>query len=577
MCNGSQSGFKLGDFSIDEYRPMKVIVIGAGYSGIIAGIRFQQRIPNLELTIYEQNAGVGGTWYSNRYPGVACDIPSHCYQLTFEPKTDWSSLYAPGAEIRTHLESVVEKHKLVPYIKLQHRVLHARYEELTGKWHLRVRRPMFTDTADFLFTGVGMLSRWKWPEIDGLNTFEGKLLHTANFDVGERTWEKAVEDWQWRTKKVGVIGSGSSAIQTVAALQPHVGRMVQFVRGKTWVSPPFTRHKLGELLRHDTGAENFEFSQDDKEAFKDEEEYKQFRHELESALQSNHGLTLRGSTQQTTARQEFTENMRKKLAKKPWIMDHLLPDFAVSCRRLTPGPGYLEALCEDNVDFVPKDIRRITPRGIETVDGKHTDLDVIICATGFDISFHLDFSIAGRGGLSIQEKWTPHPSTYLSMCTDGFPNWFMAFGPNSVLATGSLLILLERQVEYAVAAMKKMQRERLKSIEVKKEAVRDFEEYLETVFSEKCRSWYKMGTEDGRIVGLWPGSSLHGLRVLEHPRWEDFKYESADGVHNRFYWLGDGQTYNEKTMTGDRAWYLNDNEVDIPPSECPRHLRQISV
>ncbi|KZT02179.1 uncharacterized protein LAESUDRAFT_662540, partial [Laetiporus sulphureus 93-53] len=385
-------------------------------------------------------------------------------------------------------------------------------------------------------------------------------------------WQKAVEDWQWRTKKVGVIGSGSSVIQTVAALQPHVGRMVQFVRGKTWVSPPFTRQKLGELLQRDTDAENFEFSQADKEAFKDEEVYKQFRHELESALQSDHCVTLRGSTRQTKARQELTENMRKKLWKKPWILDHLLPDFGVSCRRLTPGPGYLEVFSQ--MPFVPKDIRRITPRGIETVDGKHIDVDVIICATGFDISFHLDFSITGRGGLSIQEKWTPHPSTYLSMCTDGFPNWFMAFGPNSVLAAGSLLILLERQVEYAVAAMKKMQRERLKSIKVKKEAVRDFDEYLEnyfpkTVFSEKCRSWYKMGTEDGRIVGLWPGSSLHGLRVLEHPRWEDFNYESADGVHNRFYWLGDGQTCNEKTMTGDRAWYLNDNEVDIPPSECP--------
>jgi len=135
-------------------------------------------------------------------------------------------------------------------------------------------------------------------------------------------------------------------------------------------------------------------------------------------------------------------------------------------------------------------------------------------------------------------------------------------------------VLVERQIDYAVEAAKKLQRERLKSIEVKKRAVVDFDEYLEayfpkTVYSDKCRSWYKMGEEDGRIVGLWPGSCLHAVRALEYPRWEDYEYEPADNTRNRMYWLGDGQTYNEKTMTGDLAWYLNDDQVDIPPE--PQH------
>ncbi|KZT07847.1 FAD/NAD-binding domain-containing protein [Laetiporus sulphureus 93-53] len=585
----ADSNFKLGDFSIDEYRPIKVVAIGAGFSGIIAGIRFPQRIPNVELTIYDKNAGVGGTWYSNKYPGLACDIPAHCYQLTFEPKTDWSSFYAPGPEIRAYLESVVEKYKLMRYIKLQHRVVHARYDEPTGKWHLRIRRPVpssssnpnnegnadvgyeeFADTADILFTGLGSLSRWKWPEIDGLRTFKGQLFHTADFDVGKRTWQEAVEEWQWKDKTVGVIGVGSSAIQIVPALQPRVRKIYNFVRGKTWISTPFASAKLAELMKRDPDAENYTFSEADKEAFEDPGYYKQFRHELESDLNSAHASTLRGSVQQQAGRDAFTVHMRKKLAKKPWIMDHLLPDFGVACRRLTSGPGYLEALCADNVDFVPKDISRITSKGIETNDGQHTDVDIIICATGYDYSFQFDFPLIGRGGVSIQEKWTPHPSTYLAVCTDGFPNWFMALGPNSALGSGSLLVLIERQVEYAIAAAKKMQRERLKSIEAKADAVKDFDKYLEhyfpkTVYSEKCRSWYKMGKEEGRNVALWPGSCLHAVRAYEHPRWEDFDYELADGVRNRMYWLGDGQTYNEKTMSGDRAWYLNDEEVDIPP------------
>ncbi|GBE88396.1 Putative sterigmatocystin biosynthesis monooxygenase [Sparassis crispa] len=572
--------FKLGTFSIDEYRPIKVVVIGAGFSGIAAGIRFPQRLQNLDLTIYDKNAGVGGTWFSNKYPGLACDIPAHCYQYTFEEKTDWSSFYAPGPEIRSYLEGVVDKYKLTRYIKLRHQVVHARYDEPSGKWYLRIRRPVpctnsdgeqfeeFEDVADFLFTGIGGLSRWTWPDIEGLKDFKGKLFHSADFEVGNQTWQEAVEDW--KDKKVGVIGVGSSALQLVPSIQPRVAKLSNYVRGKTWLSTPFSGAKFAELLKRDPTAENYTFCEEDKETFKDPVYYKQFRHELESDLNSNHSSTLRGTESQLAARTIFADNMRKKLAKKPWIADHLIPDFSVACRRLTPGPGYLEAVSQDNVDFVTTHIKQITPTGIETVDGKHDDLDIIICATGYDTSFQLEFPIIGRDGTDIRDKWSPHPVTYLTLCVDGFPNWFFSLGPNSGVGSGSLLVLIERQVEYAVEVVKKLQREWLKSIEVKREALEDFDEYLEhyfpkTVYSDKCRSWYKMGQEEGRVVGLYPGSCLHAVRAIKHPRWEDYTYEAVNGIKNRLYWLGDGQTYNEKTMTGDMAWYLNEDEVDIPP------------
>ncbi|OCH86933.1 FAD/NAD-P-binding domain-containing protein [Obba rivulosa] len=570
--------FKLGDFAIDEYRRMRIVVIGAGFSGITAGIRFRQKMQNIDLIIYEKNVGIGGTWHSNKYPGLACDIPSHSYQFTFTNKTDWSAFYAPGGEIRQYLEGVVDTYKLMPYIKLEHQLMHARYDEPSGKWHLRIRRPVndvnaqfeeFEDTADFLFTGVGGLARWSWPAIEGLKDFQGRTFHSADFDVGEQTWQDAVKNWG--DKKVGVIGVGSSAIQIVPALHDKVAKVVNYVRGKTWLAAPFAGTKIAELISRDPNVENYVFTETDREAFKDPVYYKQFRHELEADLNSAHPSTLRGSEMQEVARVAFRESMLKKLAKKPWIADHLIPDFAVACRRLTPGPGYLEALCEDNVDFVTTHIKRVTRTGIETVDGKHEELDVIICATGYDTTWQFEFPMLGRGGASLQGRWRPHPETYLTICVDGFPNWFMSLGPNAGVGSGSLLAIIERQVLYAVEAAKKMQRERLKSIEVKGEAVRDFDEYLEhyfpkTVFSEKCRSWYKMGQEEGRVTGLYPGSCLHAIRVLEHPRWEDYTYELLDpGVQNRFYWLGEGQTYAEKTNSGDRAWYLNDEELDIPP------------
>ncbi|KAI0682006.1 FAD/NAD-P-binding domain-containing protein [Earliella scabrosa] len=564
------STFTPGEFSIDEYRPMKVVVIGAGFSGITAGIRFPQKIPNLELTIYEKSAGVGGTWFSNRYPGLACDIPAHC--------RDWSAFYAPGSEIREYLEGVVAKYKLMRYIKLQHEVVRAQYDEPSGKWNLRIRRlnpssgesEEFDDSADVLFTAFGALSRWRMPDIEGINNYKGLLHHSAGFDPEDKTWQEIVDGW--KDKTVGVIGVGSSAIQLVPALQPRVSKLYNYVRGKTWLSVPFASTTFAGLLNRDAAnAENFSFTEEERDRFKNDPDfYRNFRYALETDINSIHSSTLRGTPMQELGRTLFKENMKKKLAKKPWIAEKLIPEFPVACRRLTPGPGYLEALCEDNVDFISTPIKRFTEKGLELEDGTHHDLDVIFCATGYDTSFRLPFDVIGRNGVALNDKWNPHPTSYLSVCVDGFPNMFMSLGPNSAVGSGSLLALIEFEVMYAAQAVAKLQRERLKSIEVKEEALKDFDEYLEayfpkTVYSEKCRSWYKAGQEDGRIVGLWPGSTLHALRCFQYPRWEDFSYERLDPVKNRMYWLGDGQTWNEKSMTGDRAWYLATDFIDRPP------------
>ncbi|PAV15532.1 FAD NAD-binding domain-containing [Pyrrhoderma noxium] len=536
----STNEFTLLNDSIDDDRPYKVVVLGAGLSGILAGIRFRQRMKNIELIIYEKNSGVGGTWYSNKYPGIACDVPAHCYQFTFEEKSDWSAFYSPGPEIREDTERIVRKYQLMPYIKLNHELKHARHKPLLAEY------------------------RWDWPDIEGLKGFKGELIHTADWKTDESGW------WQssianWKDKVVGVIGAGSTTTQVVPTLQPHVKHLYNYVRGKTWLSPPFMVDKISELLNNDPDKGNYTFSETDKEKLKDPYFFKRFRRELEQ------GMQVKGTELQLTTQHAFEDHMRGKLKKKPWILDHLMPSFSVTCRRLTPGPGYLEAIQEDNVDFVPMLIKRITETGIELVDGTHHSLDIIVCATGYDTSFLFPFEVVGRDGISLRKRYTPHPESYLSLCTDGFPNWFMINGPNSCFGAGSLILVMEKQVDYAVEVAKKMQRERLKSIEPKLEAVKDFDDYIEayfktTVFSEGCSSWYKLGKSSGRIVGLWPGSSLHAVKAFKYPRWEDYNYENLENDHrNRFYWLGDGSTHNEKHMTGDRAWYLNPEEIDYPP------------
>ncbi|KAI0741361.1 FAD/NAD-P-binding domain-containing protein [Daedaleopsis nitida] len=578
MANSTpKATFDLGDFCIDEYRPIRVAVIGAGISGIVAGVRFPEKIPNVQLVIYEKDSGVGGTWFQNKYPGLACDIPAHCYQFTFAEKKDWSALYAPGPEIQGYLQSVVDDYKLMRYIKLHHEVVRAKYDEPAGKWHITVRRTDretgasedFEDIVDVLVPAIGVLSRWQWPNIEGLKEFKGELYHSAGFDPKEKTWQEVAD--AWKDKKVGVIGVGSSALQIVPALQPRVQKLVTYVRGKTWLAVPFASNTFADLLGRDKDqAENYKFAEEEIERFRtDPEFYRNFRHVMENELNCMHLVTIRGSEMQKRATELFKANLRRKLAKKPWIADSLMPSFPVACRRLTPGPGYLEALVEDNVDFVNTPMKRFTPTGIETADGAHQDLDVVFCATGYDTSFQLPFEIVGRLGATLNARWRPHPQTYLTMCVDGFPNMFTILGPNSATGSGSMLVMIEYEVMYVVQAVLKMQRERLRSIEVKREALEDFDQYIDayfpkTVYSDKCRSWYKMGQEDGRIVGLWPGSALAMVKAITHPRWEDFDYERVDDTTNRFYWFGDGQTYNEKTLTGDRAWYLSEAFLDIP-------------
>ncbi|KAI0088290.1 FAD/NAD-P-binding domain-containing protein [Irpex rosettiformis] len=567
---------KMAEFSIDEYRPMKVIVIGAGLTGVAAAIRYRQYVPNVDVNIYEKNDGIGGTWYLNRYPGVACDNPAHCFAYTFEHKGDWSACYSPGHEILQYINHVVDKWNVRSHIKLQHEVVHMQWDEPSGQWVVRIRRPLahdpatfeeFEDRADVVLNGTGALSRWKWPDIEGLHNFKGPIVHSACWDFGGSTWEEDVKDWG--DKNVVVVGLGSSALQIVTALQPKVGKLFQVCRGQTWVSPPFSVAKLSEMLGRELNGPdttNLYFTEEEKKLLEFQENLFRFRQQIEAQMNTAHKVTLRDSELQKTTRAMFTAHMVKSLEKKPWIVDLITPDFSVGVKRITAAPGYLEALCADNCDFVHENIKCITSSTVEAANGQSIPADVIICATGFDTSYKFPFPIIGRNGMSLDEKWSPYPRTYIAACTDGFPNLFFAFGPNSSVGTTSILGMIEHHVMYSVMATMKLQRERLKSIEVKPEAVSDFDNVMESIFSESVPTWYKVGKADGRIVALWPGSSLHCMRALRYPRWEDFNYERVDKTDNRLFWLGDGMTYSEKTLTGDRTWYINPNYVDVPPT-----------
>ncbi|KAL4772701.1 hypothetical protein BDW60DRAFT_216331 [Aspergillus nidulans var. acristatus] len=508
--------------SIDAYRPMRVVVIGSGISGIISSIRLRQRIGKLDLCVYEKNADIGGTWLENRYPGCACDIPAHTYQATFEPNKEWSTFYAAAPEIHKYWKHVSAKYGCEKYIKFKHRVVSATWENDRSKWTLQVKNldsgEVIEDQCDVVVSASGALNEWKWPSIPGLHDFKGKLMHSANWD----------ESYDYSGKRVAVIGNGSSGIQIVPGMLPKVTHLDHYIRGRTWLSPTFAREQV------------------DKRSA-----------ELENC-----------SPEQVGATAFFTENMKRRLRKKPELINDLLPTFAPACRRLTPGPGYLEALTDEKVDVISNPIAKIVEDGIVTEDGKHHPTDVVVCATGFDTTFTPRFPIVGKDGVSLAKRWEATPENYLSLAVDGFPNYFICLGPNAALGEGNLLLLIEKEIDYITYCLAKMQRDNIRAMSVRKEAVERFTKHCDqyfsrTVFGMECRSWYKGGSLNGRVTALWPGSSLHAMKALAHPRWEDYTYDYVNDNPNG--WLGDGWAEDERNgiISVD---YLDDDQVDFPTS-----------
>lgn len=304
----------------------------------------------------------------------------------------------------------------------------------------------------------------------------------------------------------------------------------------------------------------------------DPEHYLQFRKTIEADGNTVHGISFKGSEIQTEAVKAFRAMMKERLSKKPEIVEALTPSFAVGCRRLTPGPGYLEALVEDNVNFISDKIAAITPKGIQLENGKDIDLDVLVCATGFNASAPPPFSVTGLRGETLKDRFTPWPETYLGLGVDNFPNYFMMLGPNAGIGSGSLTMILECQGDYIVKAIRKLQKEDYVTMTPKTSRVKDFSAYVgeyfkKTVYMDECNSWYRSeGGKGSRITGLWPGSTLHCIETLRAPRWEDYEYETKED--NQFKWLGNGWS-TVQMGGGDPAFYLGADVVDIPSAPLP--------
>ncbi|KAI1613510.1 FAD/NAD-P-binding domain-containing protein [Exophiala viscosa] len=543
-------GYRIKEQLCGTERPMRIVHIGCGASAIALAKFLPEMLNNVSFTCYDKNEEIGGTWWENKYPGIACDIPSANYQFTWARNPNWSQFYSSGTEIWQYLKDVVVRYDLDKYMKLNHLITGTYWDDETGLWKVHIEDLIsgakFIDHAEVLINGSGLLNNWKWPDIDGLHSFQGKICHTANYDTSI----------DLHGKRVAVIGVGSSGIQVTATIAPQVGHLYTWIRSPTWVTAGFAQKFAGP----DGG--NFAYTAEQKKSFTENPtEYVKYCKTIEDELNQRFKFILAGTPEAEEAKAFSRNEMEERLKGRRDLIDKLIPTtFGVGCRRPTPGPGFLEALTMPHVTTFTQDLQQITPKGFLDHQGVEHEVDVIICATGFDTTWIPRFPIVGKTETNLQDSLKGKPISYLGVAFPDIPNYWTGVGPYGPLGHGSFFPIVEMVYRQFLTIVKKMQTENIKSITPRHEVCDAFAAHADvflkrTAWSGDCRSWFKQGRRDGPLA-MFPGTRLTYFTLMEKPRYEDYRIEYQSG--NPFGFLGNGFSTREYNGS-DLSWYLGDD------------------
>lgn len=457
------------------------------------------------------------------------------YQFTWKIKT-WTHFYSYSPEIHEYLKDIYEENDFInKYVKLRHQIEHAEWDDVKGVWKLQVRDlvndSVLEDEAEFFINAGGVLNNFKWPDIPGLDSYKGKLMHSAAYEEG----------YPLDNKRVAVIGAGSSGVQIVANIQKKASHLYHWVRSPIWITPGFAQTWAGA-----NGA-NFEYTDEQKRYLEDNpKKYLEYRKQIENELNQRFKFIIKGSAESHAARNAAEAQMRSALKDDKRLCDALIPtDFNPGCRRPTPAPGYLDALVSPNTTVYTDPVNRITPTGFLDTTGTEHPVDAIICATGFNTTWLPRFPILNGSGRDLRTLWSDpaNLTSYLSVGIPSFPNHFTFCGPYGPLGHGSFMPLIEAWTSYILTAITKAQVENLKSLTPQPAAAAEFKQHADlflqrTAWTSPCRSWFKQGEKGGQAV-VYPGSRLHFLHLLKEVRWEDYEIERWD-KGNRFAFLGNG-------------------------------------
>ncbi|OEV05247.1 flavin-containing monooxygenase [Streptomyces oceani] len=474
-----------------EHEHVRVAVIGSGFGGLGAAVRLR-RAGVTDFVVLERRDSVGGTWRDNSYPGCACDVPSHLYSFSFAHNPSWPRTFSGQPHIRAYLEQIADTFGLRPHIRLNFEVTQLTWDPEELHWVLEGSGG--TLTADFVASATGPLSDPKVPDIPGLDTFEGRVFHSAAWD----------HDYDLRGKRVAVIGTGASAIQVVPAIAPEVDRLTVFQRTPPWVMPRVDRRISGaERWLHGrvplTGALR--------------------RRLLWTIRELQVGAFTKRPNQLGLVEKLASAHMRQAI-KDPELRRQLTPDYRIGCKRILLSNSYYPALARENVDVVPAGLREVRGNTLVAADGTETEVDAIVFGTGFHVTdMPIADRIKGANGTTLAEEWQDGGMQALRGCTmAGFPNLMTIIGPNTGLGNSSMILMIEAQLNYLVDYLRQLDTLGGRTaFDARPEAVTAWNDHVQdrmrrTVWNTGgCDSWYL--DANGRNTTVWPGTTSEFRRV----------------------------------------------------------------
>jgi cation diffusion facilitator CzcD-associated flavoprotein CzcO len=487
VSHASQNGGSDADGRSPKHT--NVAIVGTGFSGIGMAIKLK-KAGRTDFLVFEKAGDVGGTWRDNHYPGIACDVPSNLYSFSFALNPNWSKSYSPGPEILDYIRATAKKYGILPFIKFNHAVTEARWDDAAQLWHLQT--PAGPYTANVVIGAMGPLSEPQIPKLPGIENFKGKMFHSQQWD----------HDYELAGKRVAVVGTGASAIQFVPQIQPEVAELHLYQRTAPWVMPRSERkvsrfeHALFKLLP---------FTQ------------KLVRASVYSFLEIRVIGFVKYQGMMKLIQKVAEVHLRRQVPDRE-LRKKITPDYLIGCKRILLANNYYPALAQDNVEVITEGVTEVREHSVVSADGTEREVDAIIWGTGFYVTRNPAWdNLFGRDGRSLSATWEKTGmESYLGSVIPNFPNLFMIVGPNTGLGHSSMVYMIESNIEYVASALKFIEANDVASVEVKREAVDEFEKKIhshmkDTVWtSGGCASWYI--DENGRNTTLWPGFTFQFRR-----------------------------------------------------------------
>ncbi|MBS0410628.1 MAG: NAD(P)/FAD-dependent oxidoreductase [Proteobacteria bacterium] len=496
---------------------MKVLVIGAGMSGILAAIKLDEA--GVGYTVVEKNADVGGTWLENTYPGCRVDSSNHFYSYSFEPNHLWPQHFSTQPVLLDYFQNVAARYDLKKRIRFETEVVSLAFDEARGVWKATLKTAKGEETleADAVITAVGQLNRPRLPDIEGRDSFKGPAFHSARWDHGVDLTDK----------RVAVIGTGASAFQFVPEIVGKVAHLEVFQRTPPWCFP--TPHY------HEDVAEGKKWVLENVPYY---DRWYRFwllwmaTDGLLPAVRSDpdwKGPDTAVSEANNAFREMVAAMLRGQVEGRPDLAEKVVPEYPLGGKRALLDNGvWLQALQQPHVDLVTTPISKITEKGIVTSDGALHEADVIIYGTGFTASKFLSpMKITGKGGVDLHQQWGGDARAYLGMTAPNFPNLFMIYGPNTnIVVNGSIIFFSECSVRYILGCLELLAETGAKTLEVRKDVHDAFNEKVDegnklmAWGSPNVTSWYK--NEAGRVTQNWPFALVDYWRATLKPNPDDF-------------------------------------------------------